>query len=224
MRSDRENNDPVLTDGCDISFRNYKDRWQVSGDPKHDTVGGSVPAIYLPNGHKPSSTFGLDGSDYLYAEGNNHKDDFSFMDRDYTIDYWVRFSSVTGDRYMFSFPCPDTGDNHFGCNLNGSNFRFGPFTVAADGYINVTHGCSVDTWYHLALVRFGNIVTLYKNGTSMASVTQSANRRFQCTGNAVWGAHHSGAAIFQGFMAEMRVSNGIARWTGNFPVPKKAYF
>ena len=228
IRSDHWNNCPVGTENPDISFYASGFHNQASnGDPLHDTMGGSIPALECPDGHLLRSCIAFDGNDDIQFGGHEMKPHFSFMRDDYTIDFWVRLNSVTGDQYMFGFPCKSgtcyVPDGHFACNLLNTDFRMGPMSNSAHGFIQTAHGLSTSTWYHLAYVRHGDTTYLFKDGALMTTGSVSSQIDIVCTGNVKWGYGAAGNPI-GGQMCEMRVSKGIARWTSAFPKPTKAYF
>jgi hypothetical protein len=69
------------------------------------------------------------------------------------------------------------------------------------------------TWYHVALVRASGIVKLYLNGTEIGSATITAN----CSGqNLVVGGYYDTNYLYNGYLDEVRITKGIARYTGNF--------
>ena len=225
LRSDNLNNELISAGNCDISNKKSQS-FGINGAPKHDTMGGALPALTHPDGHQLPSVFAMLNSDTsIQFGGTDKRMDFSFMRDDYTIDYWVRLDSVTGDQYMFGFPDNNgSGDGHFACNLYYTNFRMGPMTNAAHGFIQVAHGLSTGTWYHIALVRHGDNTYLFKNGAILGTGTVSSQIDIKATGNVYWGASYANNNGMGGQLAEMRVSKGIARWTKPFPLPTKAYF
>lgn len=81
-----------------------------------------------------------------------------------------------------------------------------------------------ETWTHLALVRHGNTLTLFVNGTAEGFISLSTDV------NGV-GSYFtigidgglSALCSLKGNIDEFRVSKGIARWTANFTPPTAAY-
>ena len=223
IRSDHLNNELCSGGNCDIAFRTTQ-TYGTNGDPRHDTMAGNVPQLEHPDGHILASVINFDGNDSLQFGGTDKRTDFSFMRDDYTVDWWVKMNNVSNDQYMLSFGASGPGDGHFAMNLNGSNFRLGPMTNSAHGFISCAHGLSVGTWYHLAYSRSGNNTFAFKDGVIIGTGTVSSQIDIKCTSNIYFGGYQGGGAYLAGQMAEMRVSKGIARWTAAFPKPSKAYF
>ena len=224
VRSDGTNNQ-AATFNPDISIRSKIHTYGANGDPKHDTMAApSLPPLTHSDGRAYSSCIAFDGNDSIQFGGSDHRHDFSFMRGDFTIDFWVRLAGVAGDQYMFSFSGGGSSDGHFAYNVYGSNFRIGPMSNSAHGYIGCAHGMSTNTWYHLAYARHKNNTFAFRDGVIIGTGTVSTHTDFMCDGNVYWGGYTGGGAQITGQMAEMRVSKGIARWTTTFPKPSKAYF
>jgi hypothetical protein len=78
---------------------------------------------------------------------------------------------------------------------------------------------SLNTWYHLALVRNGTSLVMYRDGISVASTTISTNAVFNWgkLGCRIGGGNWDGAeSYFNGYIDDLRVTKGYARYTGNF--------
>lgn len=142
---------------------------------------------------------------------------------DFTIDTWVRFADLTFHPLMQQFE--GLGPERFWAfywNNSGSNLVFETTGgIGGDIFsIGKPWSPSVNTWYHVAVVRNRNVLTLYVDGVSIGS-------------NAISGAVGNFAAdltigafttsyIYNGWMDEIRISN-VARWTSNFTPPVQEY-
>lgn len=91
-------------------------------------------------------------------------------------------------------------------------------------FINCTYSLSLNTWYHLAFVKSGTTVTCYVNGESIGSGTVSSLRT--CTGPlyvaSFWG-YVGTSTYFRGYIDEIRITKGVARYTANFTPPSAAF-
>jgi len=177
-----------------------------------------------------SSSINFDTNDYLTVADSS---DFTLGTNDFTIDFWVYIidNSDTGQGFIshaqdssssgwtFVWNGPD-GINFF---INGNNIVF-PSTLSR----NLTQ----DEWSHLAISRLGNDWYLFKNGVIQSSVIDSTSvsdysgtlkigRGSSFSGGLFAGS--SGYYLEDGYMDEIRISNGIARWTSNFIPPTSPY-
>lgn len=161
---------------------------------------------------------GGEGTGYISTPASS---DFTFGTGDFTIDFWVYFINlVPQGGYQpayFSLAssyngglCITSYNNTFYIYYSGSSFK--AYSIAV----------SLNTWYHIALVRSGTTMKMYGNGTSAdAGQTVSTNLSvgdLVCAGGGVSGVHY-----LQGYIDELRVSKGIARWTSNFTPPSSEY-
>ena len=98
-------------------------------------------------------------------------------------------------------------------------------------YINYSQGTrttiTLDTWHHLAITRSGNTWRLFLNGIQEDTITDSNNI------TASNGAVHSGLRLgtinagldypLHGYIDDVRITNGDARYTSNFTPPTTAH-
>ena len=89
----------------------------------------------------------------------------------------------------------------------------------ASGQTAISSGLSAGVWYHLALVRNGNVVTPYVNGVAGTTTTTSAS--FSANNGFNIGAEQNGSAAgsFHGYISNVRVVVGTAVYTSNFTPP-----
>jgi len=158
----------------------------------------------------------LDHADWNFGAGN------------FTIDFWVRFNVATnGVRYAF---WGQWGDACNWCRfIRETDDKIHIQFFAADSYNahyytdNVWQP-TVDTWYHVAVVRSGTTCYIFVGGVSLA-VTQDVAFGTTPDYSAVFsvGGFYNAQSTVNGWMDEFRVSKGVARWTSNFTPPTSAY-
>ena len=166
----------------------------------------------------------FDGSgDYLTVPDHA---DFAFGTGDFTIDAWVRSSSFSQHQDIVTKRTngygplilrleQTTGKPMFYGSYNGTSWAT---------LITSTTACSLNTWHHVAIVREGSTFTLYLDGVSVATDTNSGSLYVNTLALSV-GATSTGDKPFTGYFDEVRVSKGIARWTTDFDtdLPIKPY-
>lgn len=164
----------------------------------------------------------LDGvGDYLSTPDNA---DFNFGSGDFTIDFRVRFTSLTGLQILLAKRTSSVGSINFAVVLNGGAIQLflssngSSWDIVSAGSFGTP---SANVWYHVAAVRNGTAITGYFNGTGTALATSSASL-FVNTSPVFIGSDSDTQGVV-GNMDEIRISKGIARWTANFTPPTSAY-
>jgi len=76
---------------------------------------------------------------------------------------------------------------------------------------------TVGTWHHIALVRESGTCTLYVDGTSVASTTESGSIDGQ---NLAIGGYYDTNFLYDGYLDDLRITKGVARYTANFTPPE----
>ncbi|MBI4115398.1 MAG: LamG domain-containing protein [Candidatus Omnitrophica bacterium] len=186
------------------------------------TDSSQTPKTLTANGNAQIDTaqskFGgasalFDGSgDYLSIPDSA---DWDFGTGDFTIDFWVRFNTVGTqvfvDRNAGDIAVRRGSDGTLKFSINGN-----------DQIVSATWSPSVNVWYHIAAVRSGTSAYLFVNGVQLGSTGTSSHNITGTTGMAV-GARGDGYTPIDGWMDEVRISKGIARWTSNFTPPTGEY-
>jgi len=157
-------------------------------------------------------------SGYFNGGTNNnitspHTTDMVFSG-DFTFDWWSYLSSKTGGRWVYFGG--SAGDIMVG--FDGGNLAIGRSSVVVDkGY---AHGINVNTWAHFAISRSGSTIYFFANGSLLGSAGNTT--AYVSTGTQAIGGRPSTDSYY-GYLDELRISVGIARWTSNFLVPTSAY-
>jgi len=173
-------------------------------------------------------------NDYLTVP--NSSTDFDFGSGDFTIDLWARFTELdTPDEYHYPIFCSrwsSPASFIFGYDNKGlfdgvNNWLF--FQYNSNQTHKVSWTAVVDTWYHFAVVRNGANLKLYVNGIQIGSTFNIGttaildNTNDLYIGNYQYLSGGDNSARVRGYIDELRISKGIARWTSNFTSPSSAY-
>jgi len=194
-----------------------------------DPIAGAYTFVGTAELDTAQSKFGgaslhLDGdSDYVTLPDSN---DWNFGAGDLTIDFWGRFNGLQDCRFIDQF---EDATHGWDINYDNANHLL-TFHSNNGGVSDVSFRCtwtpSVDTWYHIAIVRNGNIWYIFINGISqdltLTDGSYSATLT-DFTGTLYIGALGVPQDYVNGWIDEVRVSKGIARWTENFSPPTSAY-
>lgn len=142
---------------------------------------------------------------------------FNLSTGDWTIEAWFRASSFASASVIIS---KDTnGFNFDWCISFLSSTQIRLLTDRTRGSLIATvPSMAINTWHHVAIVRFNSINTIYLNGVSygsnaMAITNESTN--YVTIGCAGWNVPNG---FFSGYIDDLRVSK-VARYTSNFTSP-----
>lgn len=188
----------------------------IDGDSPLEDENGTHTLIN--NGVTLNTSIKKYGSSSLYFDGTTHlriddSDDWDFSNGDFTIDFWFRFTDVSGSQFFVSQYDSDTSRWQFYVQDGGEIVYFsingGPLVLPNnDPFI-------VDTWYHFAIVRAGNVWTVYRNGVAVKSETNSGTLS-NISGPLYIGRYAPGGYNIKGYMDNFRLTKGTALWTSGF--------
>jgi len=132
----------------------------------------------------------------------------------WTLEAWVRLTSVSGDRTLFSqYNVTDANRSIF--QISSGKLRI---FNGAQGGNNGSATLNIETWYHIAFVRNGSTVTGYLDGVQDVQKTNFAG---PLAANTYIGAYDASGFpdAFAGNIDEVRVTPNVARYTANFTPP-----
>lgn len=158
----------------------------------------------------------FDGSgDYLTIAASSVMD---FGTGDYTIEMWVKWSSVSGAQTLIDF---GNGAATYLRIDNGNTlyvYDSGAFVINAATITTLSAG----QWYHIAMVRSGTTRTVYVDGSSIGSGTRSGSAGSSSITTKV-GSRYDSALSFNGYMQDLRITKGVARYTSTFTPPSAQF-
>lgn len=142
----------------------------------------------------------------------------------FTIELWIYFSSTASLSMLVQQ----------GLNINNrwilyySTTTGMSFDVASAAATLITcqqgstAGWATNTWYHVAVVRNGNAFNIYRNGTSIASATDTDSIPDFAGPLYIGGGAFSGDVSLNGYIDDLRITK-FARYTANFTPPTAAF-
>ena len=207
----------IHADGADAStafydFSNSAHAITTVGTAQVDTAQSKFGgASLLVNG----------STDYLTAPDNA---DWYFGTSNFTIDCWVRWNNNSGYQYI----CGQYEDanNRWFVGLYSGNLAIYFEDGGVDlGFYTVAFTPTVGTWYHLAFEREGTGASIFIDGVSQTLTTGTAfgTNDVGDIASVLYVGRETPAAYLNGWIDELRISKGIARWTANFTPPTRAY-
>jgi hypothetical protein len=191
------------------------------------TDSSLTPHTLLVNGNAKIDTsqsrFGgasayFDGSgDFIHVE---NQADLSFGDANWTIDFWIRPVSTTANSAIMDNRNSGPGNDYW--TIGRINATIYVYNGLNDLKFMTANVLQANTWGHVAVTRYGNLFTLYYNGVQQATYTQSGYH-FTKTAFSAGANPWDGGGGFNGWLDEIRISKGIARWTSDFTPPARPY-
>ena len=137
----------------------------------------------------------------------------------FTFECWIYRSSASGQIFIADFGVSSANGWALYDEGSGGNMQF---RIADTDRIAVSP-IPATTWTHLAVVRVGTTVTLYVNGTSAGSYA-SAGTDLIYAGTKYIGSQSGSSSFMNGYMDDIRITKGFARYTATFTPPTAAFF
>ena len=200
---------PFVSGGLNSGFGDYSAAIKGSGSAKTITNSG-VSIASTASYYGSSAQF--NGSHYLTIPTNT---DFDFGTGDFTIEYWANYQTLSpalSDTIMGG-----TSTGCFGVYMSTSQWGFVSQNQAA---IQLSSGTivGINQFNHFAVVRKGNTLTGYLNGVAGAAST-TWTYSMTNTGLGI-GAQNNGNNKITGYLQDLRIYKGVAKYTGGFDVPR----
>jgi hypothetical protein len=204
-----ENNSTVFTDfsSNNLTVTRHGDTKISSSESKFGGTSGAFDGTGDYLSLAPSSLFNFANNTpftvelFVYSSGNQTANIISQRDASIVCPFELAISN-TGTNGIISW--------HIGNSaLNGWQ------TVSG-----ITAGMSDLAWHHIALVGDGTDIKIYVNGTSVFTTTQPA---WAAGTNPLFIGRGAGSPNFNGYIDEVRVTKGVARYIANFTPPTAAF-
>jgi hypothetical protein len=158
----------------------------------------------------------FDGTgDYLTTYGTPQ---FAFGAGDFTIECWVYFNSLTQYDCIIDFRPSGTNGAYPCIFVDTSN----TLVYYVGGANRITSSAvSTGQWYHLAVSRTGTSTKMFLNGVQTGSTYTDSNSYL--VGNPLTigglGYNSPGTYALDGYIDDLRITKGYARYTANFTPP-----
>jgi hypothetical protein len=155
----------------------------------------------------------------------NHSNAINIRSGDFTIECWFNAESpgATNRTVMAQWSQVDNNVIGYIIRLTSSNlieFFWGPSNAAIMSPSTVV---SMGTWNHVAVTRNGNTFTMYLNGTSISTVTNSTTGGYININHTLGNYYGTGGSIpasgvsyYKGYISNARITKGLAVYTSNF--------
>ncbi len=164
-----------------------------------------------------TGSLAFDGTgDYLTGKSNPI---YAIGTANFTVEAWVYPTAFSAYRAVFD---TRTTLSNGGMDLglaSSSAGVWGLYKGSAVTVVQSSTNLTLNTWQHIAAVRSGSTVTLYLDGVSVGSATDAQDFTEQ--------GCHVGRTFdnytWSGYIDDLRVTRGYARYTANFTPPTAAF-
>ena len=173
------------------------------------------------------------GSSAIYFDGNGSQlsmethSDWYFGTGPFTVDFWYYQPASSGGQHNSWVSTYPTYSNGWFIEEYPTG-KYGYYSTTTS-HISSSVNIIKDQWVHVALVREGsgsNQTHLYVNGQNIWSFTESGDWTSSNIGKldigTLYGSGNS-TYSYHGYMDEVRISKGVARWTSNFTPNNSPY-
>lgn len=138
------------------------------------------------------------------------------------------FTSLEGHGNRFLSTGGDSGVLGWYCGYHcSSTIQFAYFTagnIQQNFYSTVNFIPNLNQWHHFAFVRSGDIFSIFVNGSrlggsfTITDIIQNSDVTLK-----IGMLRPENPNSFYGFIDELRISKGVARWTADFTPPNGSY-
>jgi hypothetical protein len=213
--------------GRDFNFSSVSLLLHMDGSGSTFTDSSASPKTVTAQGNATQSTTQSKfGAKAMYCDGNGDgvtveaatTNGFAANAGDWTIELWAYPTEIK--------------DQHL-CIISNSGLSVPGFNayLAGDGTIVVNNASnsafeggsySIDSWQHFAFVRSGSTITIYRDGVSQGTTSQTPAGDGQQIAFG-YSAYNFGNHFFNGYLDEIRYTQGVARYTATFTPPTAAF-
>ncbi len=145
----------------------------------------------------------------------------------WTIEFWLNLGATIPTTYRSICGASNGGGNlpkwvmimnaNTGYTYQANRLMFATTTSGTDRQINVAVTWASNTWYHIAVVHNNGTTALYLDGSSQGTI--AFNVASGITSAIRIGADGEGYSDFTGYISDLRITRGQARYTANFTAP-----
>jgi hypothetical protein len=171
-----------------------------------------------------SSMFFNGTTDYL-SSPNNTALDLSTGTPNWTIECWIYPTSTSGSPTIVQKDGQNgTRQCQYALALDGSGKLYGTLSSAVNSSGNQNFSSSgaviqVNAWTHVAFVRSGSSIYMFQNGQIVNGPTTLTATMGNNTGDLTVGINTGPAGYFYGYISNLRITKGLAVYTGAFTPP-----
>ena len=213
---------PGISGGTSSGYGDYSADIKGSGSNKTLTANGNAGVAVTASYY--GSALSFDGSGDFFSMSDN--DDFNFGSGDFTVEAWIKTDTPNGrtTHVVFNQSISAAGSDsafYFGAGVDGASLYLSTSGSSWTDYIESNVGISTVGWVHQVWQKRGTYLELYTNGVAVGIKTNFSGTVYNSTRDVQIGVQGSaGASDFDGYIQDLRVYKGVAKYKGGFDVPK----
>ena len=170
------------------------------------------------------------GGSSLYFNGANayisspNSADFQFGTGDFTVEFFMYLPLAWASQpYSVGIIGQKANDSTPGWVIYANSFTATRMTVRTfSGDFSTNSTPATNVWQHWALTRSAGVCSWWLNGTLDSSASCTANIE-DTSGSLFIGKSQTWGGVLNGFLDEVRVTKGVARYTSNFVPPSEPF-
>jgi len=192
--------------------------YDLAGKDNIKTVGNAQIDTAVKKYGTGSIKFDGAGDKLLIKE---HAGTLTFSTDDFTVETWAYFNSVSGTSILIDWRSANGNQG-----LRPTLYVEGTALSFYNGSVRISSNSlsgRTNQWLHVALVRSSGQTKLYIDGTQEGvTYTDSTNYLGTQDGSLYIGALGDGSYETNGYLDDLRITKGVARYTSNFTPPTAA--
>ena len=146
----------------------------------------------------------------------------SYSSGNFTIEAWVYPTTLSGTKPIVESRSSAASTTGYAWLVNSSGY----LNVYVNGFLGQSSSAlTANVWTYVALVRTGtgtNQTTYYINGIASGTITMSGNITDPISYETKIGGSTSAGEVWVGYIDDLRITKGYARYTTNFTAPTSA--
>lgn len=150
-----------------------------------------------------------------------------FGSGDFTIECWIYANTTSNLDTVISKGVLTTVDNKaWTLEWNSGRLAFFGYGELSTGIVRTNNTLNTGTWYHVAVVKHGSNFRMYLDGVDQTDHSGNPTINTLDTGGVLLvgsGFYAPTTRTFDGYIDELRITKGDARYTSNFTPPTGPY-
>jgi hypothetical protein len=193
----------------------------TSYSPKTITAFGDAK-ISTAQSKFGGASLAFDGNSYVQTVSSPQLSQWS---TDFTFEFWIYFNTISSTRNVdiwTNSTSVSDGMTAFYVSTLGAARSLAIGRMGINETRSSANQVTTGIWYHIATVRSGSNLSVYKDGTSIISVAvgsflETTTQKPLTIGNSFQGGSFN--IGLDGYIDELRITKHIARYTSNFTPP-----